>query len=170
MCVGGVVTGQRFTGFLWVHAGNAFLGALIVAFVLLIAISVVGTDARTRVLVLVTLATSLAMFLFAGYQRQVGSQFVWPHGSSNVISSHYIVAPTLLALSALLIRLDVDTGSMPAGVLKGVRAGVVLVVWWPPSLRSRWSMPRFVVSPGGRRRLPPAAPCARGPRWTGRTW
>ena len=126
--VGGVVTGQRFTGYLWVHAGNAFLGALIAVFVVLIALSVLGTDLRTRVLVLVTLATSMAMFLFAGYQRQVGSQFLWPHGSSNTISSHYVVAPTLLLLSALLIRLDAGTRSIPVGVQKGVRIGVVLLV------------------------------------------
>ncbi|MGH9205913.1 MAG: Ig-like domain-containing protein, partial [Acidimicrobiales bacterium] len=90
--------------------------------------SLLRVSVGTRFLVLLTAGLSLAMFLYSGFQREVGSQFVWPHGQSDVIASHYIIVPTLLLLSALFIALDAETDSDSVVVRRSVRVGVVTVV------------------------------------------
>lgn len=53
-------------------------------------------------------ATSLAMFFASGYSRwaTVGKQFLWQNRTSSSSLSHYMVAPTLLLLSALFVTFD----------------------------------------------------------------
>ena len=126
--VGGAVTGQWITGYLWVHLGTVFEGVLIVGFIAFLVLCFVGTAVRTCVLALLAVAISLAMFIFSGYQREVGSQFYWPPGTSNAIGSHYMVVPTLLLLSALLIRLDAKARARSTVLQRDLRIGVVSLV------------------------------------------
>ena len=126
--VGGAVTGQWITGYLWVHLGTVFEGVLVVGFIAFLVLCFVGTAVRTCVLALLAVAISLAMFIFSGYQREVGSQFYWPRGTSNVIGSHYMVVPTLLLLSALLIRLDAKARARSTVLQRDLRIGVVGLV------------------------------------------
>ena len=126
--VGAGVVGQWVEGYLWVHLGDAFELLLVAAFLVFLVLLLRGASAGTRVLVLLTAGLSLAIFLYSGFQREVGSQFFWPHGQSNVISSHYIVVPTLLLLSALFIGLDAEPGSDSVVTRRGIRIGVVAAV------------------------------------------
>jgi hypothetical protein len=126
--VGGAFTGQRITGFLWVHLGVGFeiaLGLLLVAF---IALSVTRTTARLRVLVPLAVGISLALFLVAGYKRwaEAGNAFAWPNGTSNGGASHYMIVPTLLLVSAVILRLDTRPRSVSAVAWGRLQAGAVL--------------------------------------------
>ena len=125
--VGGAFTGQWITGYLWVRLGNIFVGALAAAFIAFIVVCFIGTTVRTRVLTLLMVLASLSVFLVTGYQRDLGSQFYWPHGSSNVAASHYFVVPVLLLLSALIVRLDAEARSRSA-LGRDLRIGVVGLV------------------------------------------
>jgi hypothetical protein len=104
--IGGAVAGQRIDGFLWENLGTGLevaLGLLLLAFV---ALSLIGRP-RTRIVVPLTVAASLGLFLVVGYRRPFfGMQFLWPHGTHNTLQAHYMVTPTLLLLSALFVQLD----------------------------------------------------------------
>jgi hypothetical protein len=114
--VGGSITGQRISGLLWDHLGVAFevvLGALLL---LLVVAAVFWGSRRTRVIVPVTVATSLLVFLFSGYQRwaSAGVTFLWPAGSSSSHAAHYMIVPTLLLLSAIVVQLDTTPPALTA--------------------------------------------------------
>lgn len=128
--IGGALAGQRINGFLWVHLGTALevaMGAALLAFA---AFSLFGAS-RTRVLVPTTVAASLALFLAIGYRRwfPFGMGFAWPHGSSNETSSHYLVTPTLLLLSALFVQLDARPRLVSPSAWSKLRVGAVLVLF-----------------------------------------
>ena len=105
--VGGV-TGERTTGYLWVHLGVPLELVLGAALVTLVMVALVGGNGRTRAVVPVMVAASLGIFLFSGYQRwtTAGYKFLWPGGTWWSSGSHYTILPTLLLLSALLVELD----------------------------------------------------------------
>ena len=126
--VGGVLTGQRINSYLWVHFSAGFELLLAGGLVLLVVGAMVSSRTAARVLVPLMVALSAGMFLLSGYQRQVGSQFYWSHGSSNVVGSHYVVVPTLLLLSALLLLLDVETPHHRMYLRKELRVGVIALV------------------------------------------
>jgi hypothetical protein len=106
--VGGSITGLRVTGFVWVRLGVPFEMALAAFLVVLVAAGALWGNRRTRAVVPVMVATSLAIFLFSGYQRWFsgGRLFLWPAGSSWSYGSHYMIVPTLLLLSAIVVQLD----------------------------------------------------------------
>src|ERR1700694_82980 len=106
--VGGAVPGQRITGFLWVHLRTTLEVVLRGALIALVTSALMTRNPRTRLIVPLAVATSLATFLISGYQRwtSAGHEFLWPHGTSNAGNSHYMVVPTLLLFSAVFLQLD----------------------------------------------------------------
>ena len=131
---GGAATGQWITGYLWVHLGTSFEIALGIALIAFVAFAIAGPRGRTRVIVPLTVAISIAIFLFEGYQRwtTAGNQFLWPQGTAFSEASwdlpHYLVVPTLLLLSAFFMQLDVQPGIMSASVWRAVQTSAVVFV------------------------------------------
>ena len=128
--VGGALGGQRINAFLWVHLGTGLevaMGAALLAFT---GFSLFGPS-RTRVLVPITVAASLGLFLAAGYRRWFlwGMEFRWPLGSSSTTQAHYMVTPTLLLLSALFVQLDARPRLVSLGAWSKLRVGTVLVLF-----------------------------------------
>ena len=66
--VGGVL-GEHISGYLWVHLGVPLEFVLGAALIALVALAIVGANARTRAVVPIMVATSLGTFLFSGYER-----------------------------------------------------------------------------------------------------
>jgi hypothetical protein len=104
--IGGALAGQRLNGFVWENLGTGWEVALGLALLAFAALSAFGRP-RARVVVPLTVAASVGLFLVLGYRRPFfGMQFLWPQGSSNTTVTRYMVTPTLLLLSALFIQLD----------------------------------------------------------------
>ena len=104
--VGGAVGGESVTGTLWVALGWPFLGVLVI---LLVAIVVWAfRTPATRVIVPLTVAISVALFLVSGYFRWNlgGSGFFWPSGTSTSTGSRYFITPALLLLTAVFMQVD----------------------------------------------------------------
>jgi hypothetical protein len=124
--VGEALTGQRITGWLWVHVGTAFVILLVIALAALIVGAIIGPDPRIRAFVPVAVITSMLMFFFAGYQRQIGVDFYWPHGTYEAGAEyHYMIVPTLLILSAVLAFLDSVLARSPAKWRMSFRIGAI---------------------------------------------
>ena len=128
--VGGALGGQRINGFLWVHLGTAqevVMGAALLVFA---GLSLFGPS-RTRVVVPITIAASLGLFLVLGYRRwfPLGLLFTWPHGTSSANAAHYMITPTLLLLSALFVQLDARPRLVSAGAWNKLLVGTVLVLF-----------------------------------------
>jgi hypothetical protein len=104
--VGAAFLGQRANVFLWERLGVLLEVLFALALLALVAIVVRSRDGRLGAFVAVAVGTSVAMFFVAGYQRQVGAQFLWGSGSSNDQGEHYLIVPVLLLLSVLLVLLD----------------------------------------------------------------
>jgi hypothetical protein len=128
--VGGALGGQRIDAFLWVNLGTGLEVAMGAALLLFAGFSLFGAS-RTRVVVPITIAASLGLFLALGYRRWIpfGMGFTWPHGSSSTNPAHYMVAPTLLLLSALFVQLDARPRLVSLGVWSKLRLGTVLVLF-----------------------------------------
>jgi hypothetical protein len=128
--IGGALAGQRINGFLWVHLGTGLEVAMGAALLSFTAFSLFGAS-RARVLVPTTVAASLTLFLAIGYRRwfPFGMGFAWPHGSSNNTSSHYLVTPTLLLLSALFVQLDARPRLVSPGAWSKLRVGTVFALF-----------------------------------------
>ncbi len=103
--VGGAVAGQQVNGEVWKLIGDPWIVVLALALLALLWAAV--RDPRTRILVPVLVLTSAALFLVSGYQRwgAGGSGFLWPDGQFTE-GSHYLITPTLLLLTAVLLQLD----------------------------------------------------------------
>jgi hypothetical protein len=128
--VGGALGGQRINAFLWVNLGTGLEVAMGAALLLFAGFSLFGPS-RTRVVVPITLAASLGLFLAIGYRRwfPFGISFAWPHGSSSTNQAHYMVTPTLLLLSALFVQLDARPRLVSLGWWSRLRVGTVLVLF-----------------------------------------
>jgi hypothetical protein len=128
--VGGAVGGQRINGFLWVNLGTAQEVVMGAALLLFAGFSLFGAS-RTRVVVPITIAASLGLFLVLGYRRwfPLGMVFTWPHGSSSAAAAHYMITPTLLLLSALFVQLDARPRLVSAGAWNKLLVGTVLVLF-----------------------------------------
>jgi hypothetical protein len=128
--VGGALGGQRINGFLWLHLGTAQEVMMGAALLLFAGFSLFGAP-RTRVVVPITIAASLGLFLASGYQRwhPFGVLFAWPHGSSSENAAHYMITPTLLLLSALFVQLDARPRLVSAGAWNKLLVGTVLVLF-----------------------------------------
>jgi hypothetical protein len=128
--VGGALGGQWINGFLWVHLGTAQEVVMGAALVLFAGFSLFGPS-RTRVVVPITIAASLGLFLVLGYHRwfPLGMLFTWPHGTSSANAAHYMITPTLLLLSALFVQLDARPRLVSAGAWDKLLVGTVLVLF-----------------------------------------
>jgi hypothetical protein len=91
-----------------VHLGVPFELVLAALLIGLIVIALVANEPRTRAVVPIMVATSLVAFLYSGYKRwhSAGYRFLWPHGIAWTDAAHYMILPTLLLLSALVVQLD----------------------------------------------------------------
>jgi hypothetical protein len=76
-------------------------------------------------------------------------QFLWPSGSSNTSVAHYMVTPTLLLLSALLVQLDGRPRRFSPTTWNRVRLGAVLVVFVVALFSFEVASHRSVVHPLG---------------------
>jgi hypothetical protein len=128
--VGGALGGQRINAFLWVNLGTGLEVALGAALLVFTGFSLFGAS-RTRVVVPITIAASLGLFLAIGYRRwfPFGMTFAWPDGISNTSQAHYMVTPTLLLLSALFVQLDTRPRLVALGAWNRLRVGTVLVLF-----------------------------------------
>ena len=109
--VGGAVGGHGVDAFLWENLGWPFAVALAAVLVTLLYRAL--RFPATRVIVPLTVAISIAMFLAAGYVRwgTGGSALFWPQGSSTELGARYVVTPALLLLAAVFIQVDAEVRS-----------------------------------------------------------
>jgi hypothetical protein len=128
--VGGALGGQRINAFLWENLGTGLEVAMGAALLVFAAFSLFGAS-RTRVVVPISIAASLGLFLAIAARRwfPFGNTFAWPHGSSNTNNAHYMVTPTLLLLSALFVQLDARPRLVSPGGWSKLRVGTVLVLF-----------------------------------------
>ncbi len=123
--VGGALTGQRIDSFLWQRLGTGlvvFFGVALVAFV----VAAGAGRSRSRIVVPIIVAESLALFLVSGYERwfMFGVGFLWRGSTANTVDARYMVGPTLLLLSALFIWLDARPGFLARRVWSPVHVAV----------------------------------------------
>ncbi len=121
--VGGAVTGQGVTGYLWVHLGTAFEILLAAGLIAFVVVALRLGSGRVRFFVPLTVLASLAIFLASGDLRwsSAGLYFEWPHGISGSAGSHYMVVPTLLLLSGAFAFLDDQPRSVSSATWTRVR-------------------------------------------------
>jgi hypothetical protein len=131
--VGGAIAGHDPDAWLWEHVGWLFVAVLAALLVGLVVWAL--RTPRTRLLVPLTVAISIAIFLIIGYVRWGAGGFAlfWPQGESVTIGGRYVVLPALLLLAAILIQLDAWS-RQPAGerpdrrpALALAAAGVIVV-------------------------------------------
>ena len=89
-------------------------------------------DRRTRILVPLTIAISITLFLVTGWQRwgAGGLFFYWPEDQFTD-GSHYLITPTLLLLTAIVLQLDAAIREHPGEPVGPIRretlAGAIVV-------------------------------------------
>lgn len=103
--VNGSVLGLELGGEAWAAWGWPFLIAITVGLTVYFAVLALRASSG-RLLATIAIATAVAMFLAALYQRGLGDVMVWPVGASNVLGARYAVVPALLLISAALVLLD----------------------------------------------------------------
>jgi hypothetical protein len=104
--IDGGLLGQRLGGNLWADLGWPFLIALVALLVIGVAIGLRRATPSARWFALLAIPTSLAMFVISAYQRTVGPNLIWSHGSSGGTASRYVLVPALLMVSALVVLVD----------------------------------------------------------------
>jgi hypothetical protein len=128
--IGGSIAGQGVDGLLWRTVGWPFVAVLAIGLVAVVYRSL-GLP-RTRVIVPLTIAISLVMFLAAGYLRwgAGGIKLFWPEDVSTTLGSRYVVTPALLLLSAILIQVDAELAAgrwrERAAPIRTVALGVIV--------------------------------------------
>ena len=128
--VGGAVGGHGVDAFLWEKLGWPFAVALAAVLVTLLYRAL--RLAATRVIVPLTVAISMAMFLAAGYVRwgAGGGALFWSQGSSTELGARYVVTPALLLLAAVFIQVDAEVRSADRASRRPLmlRAAVICVI------------------------------------------
>jgi len=126
--IGGALMGNVVTGFLWERLGTplevALAGALLGFTVLVLA----RGDAPARVLIVLTVVTSIVMFIVSGYARNAVPLLVSPTDPAANAASRYAVVPTLLLASALFIWLDHASHTVAGSRLTAGRVVALLVL------------------------------------------
>lgn len=111
--VDGAAFGARLGGEAWAHFGWPFLIALLLAAVLALAWGLFRRDLGARLLALLAIPISLAMFVVSAYQRAVGSQLMWQPHDFGEAAGRYAIVPTLLLVSVAAVMLDRRAGGRP---------------------------------------------------------
>ncbi|MGC1798847.1 MAG: hypothetical protein WA701_00535 [Solirubrobacterales bacterium] len=130
--VGGAVAGQQINGELWKAIGPPLLVVQGLGLIALVAVAL--RERQTRILVPLTIVISIAMFLVVGWQRwgAGGSFFYWPEDRFTGGTS-YLITPTLLLLTAIILQLDAairKRSDEPVGSVrrKALAAAVVVFI------------------------------------------
>jgi hypothetical protein len=126
--VGGALTGLTITGELWKQFGVGFEIALGAVLVGLLLFGVIRLPMPARLLGPLAIAISFATFVISGYERAVGSTLLWPHGSYHSGVSRYVVVPTLVLLSGIILMLDASPCRSTVVTWRRLRIGVTLLV------------------------------------------
>jgi len=104
--VDGAALGQRLGGTVWSHLGWPFLIALLAALVAGLVAGLRRAASPARLIALIAIPTSLALFVVSVYQRAVATQMMWPEGTYNGSGGRYAIVPALLLVSVALVLLD----------------------------------------------------------------
>ncbi|HET7454068.1 MAG TPA: hypothetical protein VFJ76_00940 [Solirubrobacterales bacterium] len=102
----GAAFGFRIGGEAWIHFGWAFLVALLAAAAAALAWGAMRSNFGARLLALVAIPISLAMFVVSAYQRAVGSDLMWQAGDAAEAAGRYAIVPSLLLVSVAFVMLD----------------------------------------------------------------
>jgi hypothetical protein len=102
----GAALGLRIGGKAWVHFGWPFLIALVAAAIVALAWGMARSNFGARLLALVAIPISLAMFVVSAYQRAVGSDLMWQAHTSAEAAGRYAIVPSLLLVSVAFVMLD----------------------------------------------------------------
>jgi hypothetical protein len=102
----GAAFGLRIGGKAWIHFGWPFLIVLLAAALVALAWGVARSNFGARLLALVAIPISLAMFVVSAYQRAVGSDLMWQAHMSAEAAGRYAIVPSLLLVSVAFVMLD----------------------------------------------------------------
>jgi hypothetical protein len=126
--LGGGVLGNRVASDAWGALGVPFEVLLGAALVVILLLSVVGLSDRAKLLVVVTAALSLAIFVVSGYERGIAYALIWAHGHSDESNARYVICPALLLLSGGFMALDERLRLSGSGRWRVAAAGVVVAL------------------------------------------
>jgi hypothetical protein len=102
----GAAFGFRIGGEAWIHAGWVFLIALVAAAVAALIWGAMRSNFGARLLALVAIPISVAMFVVSAYQRAVGSDLMWQAHDAAESAGRYAIVPSLLLVSVAFVMLD----------------------------------------------------------------
>lgn len=132
--VDGSVLGLELGSAVWKSWGWPFLIGLTALVALYLA--ALAYRARSgRLLALIALATSAAMFVASVYQRGITLTLLWPEGTYNFLGTRYAMVPCLLFVSAALVLLDHKVESSRAWRGVAVAMAAVLLLGLVSSFR-----------------------------------
>ena len=102
----GAAFGFRIGGEAWIHFGWAFLVALLAAAIGALVWGAMRSNFGARLLALVAIPISVAMFVVSAYQRAVGSDLMWQAHDAAESAGRYAIVPSLLLVSVAFVMLD----------------------------------------------------------------
>jgi hypothetical protein len=129
----GAAFGLRIGGEAWIRLGWAFLLALLVAAIAALIWGVMRSNFGARLLALLAIPISVAMFVVSAYQRAVGSDLMWQANDSAEAAGRYAIVPSLLLVSVAFVMLDRrsrrrETEARPPWLAIGATALAALVI------------------------------------------
>ena len=99
------IFGEYLGGRVWIHFGWAALIVLLLITAIAFAIGIAKARPSARVLAVIAIVTSIAMFAVSTYPRDVGAAMLWPANVRVGLGGRYAIVPALLLLSAALALL-----------------------------------------------------------------
>jgi hypothetical protein len=129
----GAAFGLRIGGEAWIQLGWVFLLALLVAAIAALIWGVMRSNFGARLLALMAIPISVAMFVVSAYQRAVGSDLMWQANDSAEAAGRYAIVPSLLLVSVAFVMLDRrsrrrETEARPPWLAIGATALAALVI------------------------------------------
>jgi hypothetical protein len=126
--IGGALMGNVVTGYLSEQLGTPLEVALAGGLLGFTVLALVRANAPARVLVVLAVVTSIAMFIVSGYARNAVPLLLSPDDPSANGASRYAVVPTLLLVSALFVWLDQASRTTTGSRLSPGRLVALLVL------------------------------------------
>jgi hypothetical protein len=126
--IGGALMGNVVTGYLWEQFGTPLEIALATGLLAFTVVALVRGSATVRVLIVLTLVTSIVMFIVSGYERNAAPLLVSPADPQANAASRYVVVPALLPVSGLFIWLDRASRATPRLRLSAGRVVALLLL------------------------------------------